>query len=352
MPPKLKPFLWGVGLVALFAFPFLARALEKYYWIRIGSLIGIYAILALGLNMVIGWCGLLDLGFMAFYAIGAYTAALLSSAGWSFWSALPAAALLGVLGRFLLGIPVLRLRGDYLAIVTLGFGEIVRIVLNNWDSLTNGPKGLPAVGEIIRLPALSTAWLDGALTFLTGEITLRPILEWRFRPEPQADFYILIWLFTLFGFFACGRIQTSRIGRAAEALREDETAAEMMGVPTTKLKLFVFGLSSLFAALAGALYAHWVRFVSPESFTFWESVMLVSMVLLGGSGNNLGVIAGAALLVALPEILRGASQLPALSGFSDILVNARYLVFGLALVAFSLFRPQGIFPDRRRQNAA
>lgn len=298
--------------------PYLLYKFQQFYLIHIFSLSGIYVLLVLGLNMVIGFTGLLDLGFMAFYAIGAYSAALLSIKGFSFWIILPVSTLITCFFRFLLGKPLMRLRGDYLAIVTLGFGEITRLVLNNWDSLTNGPKGLPRVGEKI------------------GEVKI-----FSFTLKEDIHFFYLILFFIIISLFLLRRIENSRTGRAFVCIREDEIAAEVTGMNTSYLKLLAFVLSSIFAGVAGVIYVHWIGFISPESFTFWESVFLVCMVVLGGMGNIGGVILGCILLVGIPEFLR--------TSLGGEFVLYRMLIFGILMVLIVIFRPQGIIPEKRRE---
>lgn len=317
MPRSLRYISWGVGLAALIGVPYFLQATPAAYLIRLAGIAGLYMMLALGLNLVIGFVGLLDLGYMAFYAIGAYTAAILSVQKVPFlWCAL-AAITMSLFIRVILGFPALRLRGDYLAIVTLGFGEVVRLVASNGDRLTNGPKGLPRVGESIQPAALL------GFTFSTN-----------------LHYYYLILLCVLIGVWVCVRLNHSRVGRAWVAIREDEVAAELMGVEVTKQKVVAFGLSAAFAGLAGAIFAHWEGFVTPESFTFWESVMLVCAVVLGGMGSIPGVLLGALCIVLVPEILR--------SILGSAFANARYLIFGLSLILIALYRPQGLWPSRRR----
>lgn len=317
----MKTYTRWIVFAVLFALlgiaPYFVQSTSLSFLIRIGGIVGLYMLLALGLNLVIGFVGLLDLGFMAFYAIGAYTAALLAIHGWSFLPATLAAMALAVLLRIAIGFPALRLRGDYLAIVTLGFGEVIRLVVTNWDALTNGPKGLPRVGESI--PAIS----------LFG-----------FTFSSNLHYYYLIAVCVGAGVWVCHRFNHSRMGRAWVAIREDEIAAELMGVEVTFQKLVAFGVSALFAGLAGSIFAHWQSFVTPESFTFWESTLLVCAVVLGGMGSITGVLLGAACIVLIPEILRDALG----TGFA----NARYLIFGLSLVLMAIYRPQGIWPSRRR----
>jgi len=274
-------------------------------------------LLALGLNLVIGFIGLLDLGFMAFYAIGAYTAAILAIHRVPFGACVLAAVFGSTLVRVMVGFPALRLRGDYLAIVTLGFGEVVRLVVSNWDALTNGPKGLPRVGE-----AIPPASLFG------------------FVLSSNLHYYYLILACVLGAIWVCQRLDQSRVGRAWVAIREDEVAAELMGVEVTKQKMVAFGLSAAFAGLAGAIFAHWEGFVTPESFTFWESALLVCAVVLGGMGSIAGVLLGALCIVLAPEVLRSA--------LGSSFANARYLLFGLSLILMAIYRPQGLWPSRRR----
>ena len=285
--------------------------------IRLLGIMGIYVILALGLNVTLGFVGLFDLGFMAFYAIGAYTSAILSVHGVNFWLATLAAVVLSVFARLLLGAPVLRLRGDYLAIVTLGFGEITRLVLNNWDSITNGPKGLPRVGE-----------------------TLGTVSIFGFQLTENIHFYYLILAVVVLTVIISKNLEHSRIGRAWIAVREDEIAAELSGIPVTRVKMLAFGTSAFFAALAGSIFAHWERFITPESFTFWESVLVVSMLVLGGMGSVTGTILGAILISGFPLFLQAA--------LGGEFIHYRYLIFGAALVAIVIFRPQGLLPSKRR----
>ena len=281
-------------------------------------MIGLYVILALGLNVTLGFVGLFDLGYMAFYAIGAYSAAILSIAGWNFWFSTLAAILISIIFRLLLGAPVLRLRGDYLAIVTLGFGEIIRLVLNNTDSLTNGPKGLPRVGE-----------------------ALTPLLFFNFEFSENIHFYYLILAVVFLAVIVSKRLENSRIGRAWTAVREDEIAAELSGIPVTRVKMLAFATSALFAAIAGSIFVHWERFITPESFTFWESVLVVSMIVLGGIGSISGVILGAVLISGIPQILQVV--------LGGDLISYRYLIFGIALVVIIIFRPQGLIPSKRQE---
>ncbi|MGC2425246.1 MAG: branched-chain amino acid ABC transporter permease [Nitrospirota bacterium] len=290
---------------ALVAFPFVTDR----YALDLATQTGIYIVLALGLNLVVGQTGLLVLGYVAFYAVGAYTYAILATGHWiNFWAALPIAAFMAGIFGFVLGAPTLRLRGDYLAIVTLGFGEIIRIVLNNWDKLTGGPNGITDIPR----PKIGS-----------------------FEFSSLTPYYYLVLAFAALVIFFVSRLNDSRIGRAWIAIREDETAAEAMGVNTTWLKLLSFALGAVLAGLAGVFYAAKMGFVSPESFNFLESVIILCMVVLGGMGSIPGVILGAVVLYVLPEALRDFQQF-------------RMLIFGGSLVALMVFRPQGIIGTRRR----
>jgi branched-chain amino acid transport system permease protein len=290
---------------------------QNQYFIHILFDVGCYVILALGLNIVIGFTGLLNLGYIAFFGIGAYTYAILNTFYYfSFWISFPIAGLVTALFGLLLGIPSLRVRGDYLAIVTLGFGEIIRIILNNWESITNGPRGM----DNIAPPA---------------HINPTHIVLFIFNSE--VFFYYLILLLIIVTIFTIRRLDHSRIGRAWVAIREDEVAAATMGIPVTKMKWLAFSLGAGFAGLVGCLFASRQGFVSPESFTFMESVIVVSMVVLGGLGSIPGAVLGAVILAVLPELLR-------LRGFESY----RMLLFGFAMILLMLFRPQGLLGSKRR----
>jgi branched-chain amino acid transport system permease protein len=256
--------------------------------------------------------GLLDLGYVAFYAVGAYTYALLNyHYGLGFWAALPAGAVLGALFGILLGFPVLRLRGDYLAIVTLGFGEIIRIVLENWNDFSLGPGGIANIPRP-TLPGVDLS-LQASNTYL----------------------YFLMIGFVVVTVFIVGRLQDSRIGRAWIALREDEIACQAMGIDKTRTKLTAFALGATWAGMMGVVFAAKNTFVNPASFTFIESAMILSIVILGGMGSIAGVVAGAFILILLPEYLRA---------FSDL----RMLLFGAIMVVMMVFRPEGIIRASRR----
>ncbi len=313
-----------VGIVALVVAPLFMNR----YVTDVAVTVGIYITLALGLNIVVGLAGLLDLGYVAFYAVGAYTYGLLSQYyQFPFWAALPLGGLLAAIFGVLLGIPVLRLRGDYLAIVTLGFGEIIRIVLNNWDELTNGPNGILGIRRPVlpfELAVPVPEWIDQ-----TGELVIGGVLR-----TPHGLYYVILLIGTL-TVFVVSRLNNSRIGRAWIAMREDEVAAEAMGIDTTKAKLLAFGLGATWAGFAGTFFAAKQTFISPESFNFFESVIILSMVVLGGMGSIPGAILGAAVLVILPEITREFALY-------------RMLVFGAAMVAMMLLRPQGFVGSARR----
>jgi branched-chain amino acid transport system permease protein len=307
MPKVRYSLLTAIGTVAL-AFPLLFSTYQTN--IMITALI--YVMLGLGLNIVVGVAGLLDLGYVAFYAVGAYSYALLNlHFGIGFWTALPIGALLAALFGILLGFPVLRLRGDYLAIVTLGFGEIIRLVLENWNAFSKGPSGIaniPRPGFFVL--DLS---LEGAIIYL----------------------YYLMLCLVLFTAFVVNRLQNSRIGRAWFALREDEIACQAMGIDKTRTKLTAFALGATWAGMAGVIFAAKTTFINPASFTFLESAIILCIVVLGGMGSIIGVILAALLLILLPEYLRP-------------LADYRMLAFGAVLVTMMVFRPRGLISTVRR----
>jgi len=330
----------ALGLV-LAVLPFLVDVGLGRAWVRVLNFTLLYVMLALGLNIVVGFAGLLDLGYIAFYAVGAYVYALLSSPHFGlhlpFWVTLPLGALVAACFGVLLGAPTLRLRGDYLAIVTLGFGEIIRIFLNNLNApvnITNGPQGVNLI-DPLRFGEFSlnqTQTLLG-MTFAGGTLL-----------------YYVFLAFTLLIIFVCMRLQDSRIGRAWIAIREDEVAAAAMGINTRNIKLLAFAMGASFAGLSGGLFAGFQGFVSPESFNLLESIMILCMIVLGGMGNLPGVILGAVLLTVLPEALRYIGELERVL-FGRVLVeptDLRMLIFGLALVAMMILRPEGLLPSKRR----
>jgi branched-chain amino acid transport system permease protein len=368
-PPWVKKVL-GAGTLLLLM-PLLGSV--NAYYLEIAIQIGIFVALALGLNIVVGFCGLLNLGFVAFYAIGAYFWAVFGSpqanqfiAGnifplspnWFFLFLLLSIAL-GALTGLLLGLPVLRLRGDYLAIVTLGFAEVVRALVNNLDkpiNLTNGPRG---IAPIVKPPLFFQPWLE----FFGIEVA-----EARLYPF---YFYFLVLLFVLVVIVVTRRLEDSRIGRAWKAIREDELAAAAMGIPVVRMKLFGFAAGASFASGMGVLFAAKQVFINPESFTFMESIGVLAMVILGGMGSVPGAVLGAAGVTILNlQLLKGFSlwlnalrqsgaalTLPLIGTFSlsELPVQfepAKYerMVFGLILILMMIFRPQGILPPSRERN--
>jgi len=299
-------FLTLVVAVAIFPFIF------SPYQTTIMTTVLMYVVLGLGLNIVVGLAGLLDLGYVAFYAVGAYSYALLNfHFGLGFWTVLPVGAIMGAFFGILLGFPVLRLRGDYLAIVTLGFGEIIRIVLENWNEFSFGPSG------IANIPRP---------TFPGMQFSLQQAIVYQ---------YFLAIGLTVFTIFVVNRLQDSRIGRAWIALREDEIACQTMGVDKVRTKLSAFALGATWAGMVGVMFAAKTTFINPASFTFHESALILSIVVLGGMGSVMGVIIGAFILILLPEYLRAFTEY-------------RMLLFGAILVLMMVFRPQGIISSVRR----
>jgi branched-chain amino acid transport system permease protein len=349
---KKHPAALAVGFalitVALTALPFVLTQQFGTTWVRITNFAILYIFLALGLNIVVGFAGLLDLGYIAFYAVGAYVYALLASPQfdihWPFWAILPLGAAVAAIFGILLGAPTLKLRGDYLAIVTLGFGEIVRIFLNNLDhpvNITNGPRGIARI-DPVRIDGVDFWRTDTVLGLaVTGPI----------------KYYYLLLAMVMLVIFINVRLQNSRIGRAWEAIREDEVAARAMGINTRDMKLLAFAMGASFGGVAGGMFSAIQTFVSPESFVLVESIMVLAMVVLGGMGNIWGVILGALLLSFVPEILRFTVQPVQEQLFGRMLVEPeviRMLIFGFALVLVMLLRPGGLWPSavRRRELAA
>jgi branched-chain amino acid transport system permease protein len=327
-----------IGL-ALFL-PYTADVFEVPLWVELatsGSVLArvmLFALFALGLNVVVGFAGLLDLGYVAFWAIGAYTAGILTGAGrysqqvitgagdpvepeWQMWMWLIflIALLFAVLAGVILGSPTLRLRGDYLAIVTLGFGEIVRITANNLDSFTGGPRGIRGIPH----PAITIGGLN---------------IEWGTLIDIK--YYWLLLALVVLWVIAITMLDKSRIGRAWVAIREDEIAAAAMGVPVVRMKLAAFAIGACTAGVGGVVYAEQITFINPPTFSLIQSILILSMVVIGGMGSIAGSILGAALIVMLPEIFRP-------------LEDYRFFLFGLALIVVMIFRPQGILPSKRRQ---
>ncbi|HEX2567324.1 MAG TPA: ABC transporter ATP-binding protein [Burkholderiales bacterium] len=326
----------------LAALPFVLQ-LAGTAWVRIANFAILYTLLALGLNIVVGFAGLLDLGYIAFYAVGAYVYALLASPHFGlhlpFWVILPLGAGVAALFGILLGTPTLKLRGDYLAIVTLGFGEIIRIFLNNLSrpvNVTNGPQGIARI-DPFRIDGFDFSRYE----MLFGIQVSGPI-----------KYYYLLLLAVVAVIVVNFRLQNSRIGRAWEAIREDEIAARSMGINTRNLKLLAFAMGASFGGLAGGMFAAIQAFISPESFVLVESIMVVSMVVLGGMGNVWGVILGAVLLSFVPEVLRWTVQPLQGALFGRQLIDPeviRMLIFGFALVLVMIFRPAGLLPSAVRK---
>ena len=352
-----KPW-WGVALVAaaLALLPFVVGAAAGPAWVRVLDFALLYVLLSLGLNIVVGYAGLLDLGYVAFYAVGAYLYALLSSphliqnfpaiaalfpAGLHgpIWLLLPAGALLAGVFGILLGAPTLRLRGDYLAIVTLGFGEIVRIFLNNLYrplNITNGAQGIIQIDGI----HLGSVALDRSQNILGLTV-----------PSLHLYYYLFLALVLLIIVVSL-RLEDSRIGRAWVAIREDEIAAKACGINTRNVKLLAFAMGASFGGVAGGLFAGFQGFVSPESFSLMESVMGLCMVVLGGMGNIPGVILGGILLTILPEAFRHGAGPVQTALFGKILLDPealRMLAFGMALIIVMLYRPAGLWPSTTRR---
>ena len=338
--------LCGIGMVVL---PLVLQQFGNA-WVRIVNIALLYTMLALGLNIVVGYAGLLDLGYVAFFAVGAYLYGLLASPHLtdnfaaiaamfpgglhlSVWLALPLALLLAAMAGVLLGIPVLKLRGDYLAIVTLGFGEIIRIFLNNLDhpfNITNGPKGINQI-DSVRVFGLNLG---------------KPLSIGGFEVASVSLYYYLFLVLVLVTVFVCQRLQDSRVGRAWMAVREDEIAAKAMGLNVRNLKLLAFGMGASFGGVSGAMFGAFQGFVSPESFSLMESVMIVAMVVLGGLGHLPGVVLGALLLSALPEVLRYVAG--PLQQMTDGRLDAailRQLFIALAMIVIMLMRPRGLWPS-------
>ncbi|HZW75159.1 MAG TPA: ABC transporter ATP-binding protein [Caldimonas sp.] len=347
--PRQKLVVFLLAAIAFFVLPFVVQ-MAGNAWVRIIDIALLYVLLALGLNIVVGYAGLLDLGYVAFYAVGAYMLGLLASpqltdtfpaiaaafphgihVGW--WLVIPIGALVAGGAGVLLGAPTLKLRGDYLAIVTLGFGEIVRVFLNNLDApvnITNGPKGITGIDEI-KIVGVSL----GQTQDFFG-------LEW----PKVTNYYFILLILCVLAVLICFRLERSRIGRAWMAIREDEVAAKSMGINTRNLKLLAFGMGATFGGVSGVMFASFQGFISPESFSLPESVMIVAMVVLGGIGHLPGVIVGALLLAALPEVLRYVAG--PLQAMTDGRLDAsilRQLLIALAMIGIMLSRPRGLWPS-------
>ncbi|WP_144140992.1 ABC transporter permease subunit [Paraburkholderia sp. BCC1884] len=360
LPEKNLTRMLTVGIttaIFVIAAPVIIGALGGNYWVRVLDFAMLYVMLALGLNVVVGFAGLLDLGYIAFYAIGAYTAAMLSSPHLTsqfewiahlfpgglhtpIWITVPVAMSLAAIFGVLLGAPTLRLRGDYLAIVTLGFGEIVRVFMNNLDrpvNITNGPKGITGIDPV------SVGSFSLAQTHTFGDFSF---------PSVYMYYYLFV-LCALLVVWVCTRLQHSRIGRAWAAIREDETAAKAMGINTRDVKLLAFAMGASFGGLSGAMFGAFQGFVSPESFTFWESVVVLACVVLGGMGHIPGVILGAVLLAVFPEFLRSSMGPLQNAIFGHQIIDTeviRQLLYGLAMVVIMLYRSEGLWPAAKHED--
>ncbi|MGV3741618.1 MAG: ABC transporter permease subunit [Burkholderiaceae bacterium] len=373
-----KRYAYSALAVFLIAFPFVASSFGNS-WVRIMDFALLYIMLALGLNIVVGFAGLLDLGYIAFYAIGAYLAGLLASPQFAvvlesfvsqypavgeslvamfgpeiaqngihlpIWVIVPLAAVLAAFFGALLGAPTLKLRGDYLAIVTLGFGEIIRIFMNNLNgpvNITNGPQGINMI-DPVRVFGIS----------LSGEAGSQATVQIGSYAMPSVNAYYFLFLFLcVLIVFVSVRLQNSRLGRAWIAIREDEVAAKAMGINTRNVKLLAFAMGASFGGIAGAMFASFQGFVSPESFSLTESIAVLAMVVLGGMGHIPGVVLGGLILAALPEVLRHVVEPVQLSIFGKVLIEAeilRQLLYGLAMVLIMLNRPSGLWPAPRAED--
>jgi len=341
------PFLLFLALVPVLNIPVLTTVGTNFGGVM--AQFGMIALIAIGLNVVVGQAGLLDLGYVGFYAIGAYTVAILTSPDspwnqtdewlkteWAWLSALPIAVAITAISGLILGSPTLRLRGDYLAIVTLGFGEIVRLLADNLDELTGGGQGLrgvayPRVGVSEDLP-------NGVFSAGNASGTFNSGVWW----------YWVSLLFIVISLLLVGNLERSRVGRAWVAIREDEDAAEIMGVPTFRFKLWAFVIGASIGGVAGALYAGQVQFVIPTNFNVINSVLFLCAVVLGGQGNKLGVILGAFIIVYLPNFFLGRTEIFGIPINGNEIASYRYLFFGIALVVLMIFRPQGLIPVRQK----
>ena len=345
-----------IAAIGLLILPLIAQQFGNA-WVRIIDIALLYVLLALGLNIVVGYAGLLDLGYVAFYAVGAYMFGLLASPHLTdtfpaiaamfpnglhtpWWVAIPLGAMLAAFAGVVLGAPTLKLRGDYLAIVTLGFGEIVRVFMNNLDApvnITNGPKGIAQIDDV----SMFGVHFGQVHTVFGMDI------------PKVTNYYYLFLALVVVGVIVCHRLERSRIGRAWMAIREDEIAAKAMGINTRNLKLLAFGMGATFGGVSGAMFATFQGFISPESFSLQESVMIVAMVVLGGIGHLPGVIVGALLLSALPEVLRYvAGPLQQMTGGRLDAAILRQLLIALAMIGIMLSRPRGLWPSPEHGKAA
>jgi branched-chain amino acid transport system permease protein len=343
------PFILLIAVLPLLNIPVLTT--EGLNFGTVMAQFGMYALIAIGLNVVVGQAGLLDLGYIGFYAVGAYTVALLTSPSspwkqtgpggwfstdWAWLACLPIAIAITAVSGLILGSPTLRLRGDYLAIVTLGFGEIVRLLADNLDEITQGGRGLAQVAY----PRIGVTQGFPLGIFSAGNVsnTLNSGVWW---------FWLAIVLIIIVLLFV-GNLERSRVGRAWVAIREDEDAAEIMGVPTFKFKLWAFVIGASIGGMSGALYAGQVQFVVPTNFNVVNSVLFLCAVVLGGQGNKLGVILGAFIIVYLPAFFQGRSEILGIPVDGSAISQYKYLFFGLALMVLMIFRPQGLIPVRQK----
>jgi branched-chain amino acid transport system permease protein len=324
--PALQRLFWCFVIAAAVVFPFMSDR----GGVDLATLVLIYIMLGLGLNIVVGLAGLLDLGYVGFYAVGAYTYALLAMYfGLGFWTGLFVAGAMAALFGFLLGFPVLRLRGDYLAIVTLGFGEIIRILLNNMTWLTNGPNGIGSI------PKPTLFGLEFSRRASEGMQTFHEFFGFEYDSSHRVIFlYLLALALVLVTLYVINRLLRMPIGRAWEALREDEIACRSLGINPTAIKLNAFTIGATFAGFAGCFFAARQGFISPESFTFIESAIILAIVVLGGMGSQVGVILAAIIMTILPELAREFNEY-------------RMLLFGLMMVLMMIWRPQGLLPMKR-----
>jgi branched-chain amino acid transport system permease protein len=343
------PFVLLLALLPLLNVPVLTTVGTNFGAVM--AQFGMYALIAVGLNVVVGQAGLLDLGYVGFYAVGAYTVALLTSpdspwnqtgpggwlsTDWAWLAVLPIAVAITAISGLILGSPTLRLRGDYLAIVTLGFGEIVRLLADNLEDITGGGRGLSQVAY----PRLGVTPDFPLGVFSAGNVgkTLNSGVWWYWV---SLVLVIIVLLFV-------GNLERSRVGRAWVAIREDEDAAEIMGVPTFKFKLWAFVIGASIGGMSGALYAGQVQFVVPTNFNVINSVLFLCAVVLGGQGNKLGVILGAFIIVYLPNFFLGRTEILGIPIDGDAIAQYKYLFFGLALMVLMIFRPQGLIPVRQK----
>jgi branched-chain amino acid transport system permease protein len=313
------------GLLAAVLLPILVPDDSARYVIYTATTFMIYVMLGWGLNIVVGLAGLLDLGYVAFYAVGAYSYALIATHfGWSFWVCLPLAGLFAAFFGVILGFPVLRLRGDYLAIVTLGFGEMIRVILINWGEVTGGPNGIGGIPQITFF----------GVPFSRGEGGFASFFDLTYSTSHKMTFlYFLILVLAIVTNLFTQRMRKLPAGRAWEALREDEIACRALGINPTNIKLSAFALGAMFGGFAGSFFSVRQNFISPESFTFIESAVILAIVVLGGMGSQLGVVLAAALIVVVPELLREFNEY-------------RMLLFGIAMVMIMVWRPRGLLSFR------